>query len=503
MHADPPLAATAASTAAPAPCSVRRIVRALLVALSLTAMLGLSIVIWRLAAGDSLEHALKSTSVLTARKLLMPAGNDSWAPMVVAASHFREGREGSVYERAVADWQCKFQYPPASLFLMDLLDAPEGPSTPCNPAKAANESLDADHWPIKPALDLALLVGVLLTIVLSAKLLLEAMQGRWAMRTGAAQAPTALQSERGDTLRLGLCALACGLSFYPLVQGYALGQVQVFLNLCMAAALLCLLRSSSATAGVLLGLCCLMKPQYALLVLWGVARRDWRFAAAFAFVAAAGHLGAIAHYGWAAHLHYVEFLQKIARVGEVFWANQTFNGWLNRLIGPDDPTLWSYDSFATYHPWVRWGTLLSSAALIAAGLWRRAADRDDPLRHALDLGVMLAAVTIASPIGWEHHYGGFLPLFALALGAMVRLGRTSASALAGLALAYLLVANELIRPDLWFANPWSGMLASHLWFGALLLFGQLLWLRRVPRPAGETATARPAVQDRPVGFGVS
>jgi len=43
--------------------------------------------------------------------------------------------------------------------------------------------------------------------------------------------------------------------------------------------------------------------------------------------------------------------------------------------------------------------------------------------------------------------------------------------------SYTLVANELLRPKLVFADHWTGIFGSHIFFGALLLFGFLLSVR--------------------------
>ena len=45
------------------------------------------------------------------------------------------------------------------------------------------------------------------------------------------------------------------------------------------------------------------------------------------------------------------------------------------------------------------------------------------------------------------------------------------------AASYLAMANVFNRPDLFFRNRWLGLAGSHLFFGALILFGLLLVVR--------------------------
>jgi hypothetical protein len=89
----------------------------------------------------------------------------------------------------------------------------------------------------------------------------------------------------------------------------------------------------------------------------------------------------------------------------------------------------------------------------------------------------IAAFTMGSPVAWEHHYGVFLPIFAAALPGLLRtrpLGRATGILFA---ISYVAIANVMQRPRHYFWNPWFGLLASHLFFGSLLLFALLLALR--------------------------
>jgi hypothetical protein len=275
-----------------------------------------------------------------------------------------------------------------------------------------------------------------------------------------------------------LAASLVGASFYPMLKGHALGQVQVFMNLALGAALLLLLRRP-AWSGVLVGLCCLLKPQGLVFLLWGLPRRRWRFLAGLVGTVAVGELLAVALYGLEVHAQYVHHLQALAQQGEAFWPNQSVNGVLNRLLQTGDPISWAPAAFPRFHPVVRWGTVLSSTLLLVAALVppRRTVTAT---ALELDFAAMLAVLTIASPIAWEHHYGSFLPLFALLLAVLAAQPRWPRWSGWALGVSFVLVANAVLRPEWFFGNPLVGLFDSHLWLGAMVLVGLLLvWRARL------------------------
>jgi hypothetical protein len=117
---------------------------------------------------------------------------------------------------------------------------------------------------------------------------------------------------------------------------------------------------------------------------------------------------------------------------------------------------------------VYYGTLVSSAVIVGLALFLPAAR--SVRGRALDMAVALIAATLASPIAWEHHYGAFFPIFAIALSAPGITGWIGVL----LITSYELVANELLRPQLIYRTRWTGLFGSHLFFGALVLFAILL-----------------------------
>jgi alpha-1,2-mannosyltransferase len=382
-------------------------------------------------------------------------GTDSWGPML-RAYQTSEGRpDGDLYRIFFAD-HVKFQYPPSSLLVFDVLPRrltrPDG-ERPCN-----GSFMRLIRWSS---------VGAALLTALASAAILEVSLAR----LGAGR----LERPSGKAIRIALAVLV-GLTFYPLARAYRLGQIQVFLDALVALGLLCHLLGRPALGGALLGACCLVKPQYTVLLLWGAMRRQWRFTLGYAAVLVSGMIASIARFGLHDHLRYLEVLRAIARQGEVYWPNQSVNGLVNRLLENGDPVEWSATAFAPFHPAIYAITLISSIAILALALVPWGARRR-PFDGTIDLMAVLAASTMASPVAWEHHYGVFLPIFAALLPIAIHsrpLGRMTAPAFAA---SYLAMANVFNRPDLIFRNRWLGLAGSHLFFGALIVFGLLLAVR--------------------------
>jgi hypothetical protein len=465
-----------------------RVVRGLALALIVTGLLAAATVLGRLAAGDNPARALRSASALEFRKLLGPAGMDSWAAMF-AASH-RLGLGGALYADVLLLDNCKYQYPPAALLLMEALPHPAGQYV-CSSDADLSAALEPRVWRFKPWIDLGSRLAWLATLWMTAVLMLRALVPARPMADAKAHG-----SILGRAALYGLVG-ALGLAFYPLVWGHVVGQIQVYLNLLMVAALWAVLAGRGLLAGVLIGLCCLFKPQYVVLLAWALLRREWRIGSGLAAVAAAGTGLALWRYGAAVHLEYIDFLRGLSRLGESYWANQSFNGLVHRWIEPSlglqwadagfassaDAMLpspafdWASAGFPAYHASVHAVTIATSLAILAVALWpvRAASTR---LHRVLDLGVATAACTVASPVAWWHHYGAFFALFALALVALASGPARGRRVLAAaLLLAYALLGSAMLRPELVFDGRLTALLGSHGLLGALLLIAVLLALR--------------------------
>jgi alpha-1,2-mannosyltransferase len=229
----------------------------------------------------------------------------------------------------------------------------------------------------------------------------------------------------------------------------------------------CWVRGRRTAAGALAGLLCLVKPQFAVLLLWGLLRRQGRFVLAGTAAAAAGLVLSLALFGLPNHLNCLRVLSFLSHHGESFYPNQSINGLLHRLLGNGNNLEWNGTAFPPYHPVVHAGTAAGSAVLLALGLL-------GPLRRqgrgsALDLGVAALCCTLASPVAWEHHYGVFLPVYAVLYAALRRQGAGPVSWLA-LGTSFALTGNLFLFLNRWTAAPFN-LLQSYAFFGGLLALG--------------------------------
>lgn len=453
-------------------------------ALSINVLLNVAISAGLFATGETVVHAFGATGPAQIIRLLLPSGHDSWRPMRKAHQRMVEDPGADLYDMFFVD-HVKFQYPPSSLLVFDifppsmLATVDSVDITPSSNLTTIGLLKDEYSRLAHQYLDWLSLAATLVTALASAATL-EIGLSHFA-RTNRIDRP-------GGAARFVVC-LALGLTYYPLLQGYRLGQIQVFIDALVAFVLLFYLLGWELLAGACVGICCLVKPQYGLVLLWSLLTRKWRFTLGLVAVFLTGLTASLARFGLQNHLRYLEVLRTIARHGETYWPNQSVNGLLNRFLLNGDPLSFSFTDFAPFRPTVYVLTLLSSAVILALALWpRRGTHRQ--YGSPVDLMAILAAATIASPVAWEHHYGAFLPIFAAALPALIYtrpLGPVTAPLFA---LSYVTMANVILRPDLIFRNPWLGLTGSHLFFGGLILFSLLLGLRSAVWPGPTRAFGR-------------
>ena len=384
---------------------------------------------------------------------------DSWGAMDDAYAWFKAHPYEKLYQGIFFGQQIKFQYPPSSLlpwYIADVLH------------------LRLSHY----RLNLIGLIFFILSAVGTAMTAMEAAsQLRW--RSG----------DRMAQWSLGLLAAGVCLIYYPMVKAFYLGQIQTWLNCWLIWACYFWLKDKRVISGLLIGAACLFKPQLGLFLVWAVFRREWRFLAGWAAIVVPGELAAVTFFGWANHLDYLKTLSYLGRHGEIYYANQSVNGLLNRLVGTAQGALvWDTHGFPPYSSFVYYGTLQTSLVFLAFGLFgfiRRQAT------NIIDF--MLAAVTftIASPIAWEHHYGFMPVVFAVAFIRIITM--PSVQRLTLLAVVFTLSASYLPAQFLP-ANGLGSVAQSYAFFGVLFLLLILYGLRN-SFPASEHArkTVVPAV----------
>jgi Glycosyltransferase family 87 len=375
--------------------------------------------------------------------------SDSWAPMRQASDYLRQPHDRDVYHALLFDRHVKFQYPLTSLLFTRWFS----------------------FWTLKALSWLALVTtAVLIWLILVRAWRDGPFPFRW------------------TDLAVALPVMGLATIFYPLLKAYSLGQIQVWINLLFAGAVLAWQTGSPRLSGVLAGLMTLMKPTYALLIVWGVVRRRFAFAGSAAVVIAAGALVALGVYGWSDNVAYLSALHYIGERGEAFYPNQSVNGLVNRLLGHGNSLRFDRAAFAPFDPLVYACTIVAAVILVGLALWLPRRSRR--AGSVVDLSIMIVSLTIASPIAWDHHYGVVGPILAAVLPLAVErapLGRWTLPAL-GIVLLLegqaLLITNRL-------ADTWLGIAQSYMFLGALLLLVLLYRLLWAPGRAANVGPPAP------------
>ena len=258
---------------------------------------------------------------------------------------------------------------------------------------------------------------------------------------------------------------AC-LLFYPITHGLYLGQIQTILTFGFAAAFFCWISGREKASGAILGVMALVKPQYALFLLWAALRR--RLGALASGIAAfvTGVLASCCVFGFHNNVDYLKVLHFIAMHGESYVTNQSMNGLLNRLLFNGSNLIWMENAFAPFNPIVFAGTILSSFALVGLSLFfpwgsSRKSGADD-------FACCLLVTTMASPVAWEHHYGILFPIF-IWLWFRKPASAVSRSRVILIGLAYILASDNIKLLDGLASIPVLNIFQSCLYFGALLV----------------------------------
>ena len=379
-------------------------------------------------------------------------GSDSWHHMIAAYQEGAGGGQANLYTTVVFDREIKATYPPTALLPFVAFEA----------------------WGVRPPdWPLALLATSYVAYLLLAGVLVALLWKATAAWGGPDQMHRPL--ERGG---LALAAVLACLTFFPVTQGLSNGQVQLWITLAMGLALLCWLADRRAWSGACLAVAALLKPHYALVLAWGLMRREWGLVSAFCGVAAAAVAVSWWRFGIASHLNYLDVMRFFSTHIELKQSNQSLAGILYRLRGDEGPGVW----FPTFDLWTHGALGVFAVALLAAALLlpSRGGWRGD----VFDLGIMLASLTLISPIAWRHHYGVFLPLFALAFVYLAASRPAPRVRWGLLAACYLLIGTAWNAPKAPYGS-WLGLGDAAMFFGGVAMLALLHGLRReAPLTAG-------------------
>ncbi len=388
-------------------------------------------------AGGLLFHTFQQPSALrgVVASLIFHQADDSLRPMLYAVHSFETNPKSPIYQSIFFEQHVKFQYPLSSLL-------------PILALERLGFGYGVMRWTSKVVCWLCTLGTLWLCVKIAARL---------------AQVP----QERRSSLYQALAVGAGGLFFYPLIRGNWLGQAQTVITLLFTVAFYAWLEGNEILSGVAMGLTVLIKPQYGLLLFWTLIRKKYSAFLSGTICVAVGTLASIAVFGWHQNLGYVSLLQFLSRHGESYSANQSMNGVLNRLLMNGNNLQWSNTDFPPYRPVVYYGTVLSSVLFLATALflpWSRVRKGS-----VADLACFSLAVTMASPVAWEHHYAILLPMLIWLWFADYGLRDKGRWGLV-FAVIWVVSADYLSPADLVASIPGLNILQSTLYLAAWAVF---------------------------------
>lgn len=387
-----------------------------------------------------------SLLVLLASMLHSSIRPDSWGPMLQALRVLHGSERDALYQVLFFTGHVRFQYPPTSLVSLDLLSA-----------------LGITSFRALNAINLVVYcvnagaAGFLMWLLFGGR-------DRMAGRSSPGLHP-------GGMAAIGFAA---AFTFYPDIRAGVLGQIQVWIDLLFTSAVIAWLLGRRFLPGILIGLACTIKPQFGLLLLWGLLWREWAFSGGILAALVPVAVVSLVRYGLKAFLDYLDVLAFLSRHGESFFANNSVNGILNGYISSNNSLYWDSLQFTPYNPAVYAGTAAASALVLAAVVYLPLSGRKTRPGIA-DLGVASICTVIGSPVAWEHHYGILLPLFGVMLKYLLDqpAGPRRGINLVCLGVSWLLVADFIPFSNLLARTPFS-ILQANLFFGALLLLVLLL-----------------------------
>ncbi len=388
----------------------------------------------------------------------LAVGKDSWEPMSEALLAIKKHPDSLVYQELFFKKGIKFQYPLTSLLILDI------------PQTITQNSTGQ----IINSLNILSLISVFLTGLVAARLLISVLDQPEFKKT---EGRTTF-----ETLFIYVETILITLFFYPLVKSYVLGQVQTILTFLVALSILCWYGNKKKLTGLILGLVCLIKPQLGLLFIWGAIRKQYEMVITGISVIIVFSSISVYRYGFNNNIEYLKVLSFLSHHGESFYANQSINGLVNRMLFNGENLVWN-NTFPPYSPIVYAFTLISSLILIGIGLLWNYKSKNPNL---LDFCIIILSTTMASPIAWEHHYGVLLPILIVMPPFLIKYYGDKKWLFWLTAFVFIITSQYLVFFKLT-ANTHFNFLQSYLFFGALIV---LLFLLKISRKTIKTLNSK-------------
>jgi hypothetical protein len=255
----------------------------------------------------------------------------------------------------------------------------------------------------------------------------------------------------------------------PIPDALRYGQLDVLLLALLALGLLALRRERWGWMGAAIGVAAAIKlyPAY-LIGLALIRRKPWALAGATLAGGAIG-LASLAFPGWATWQLFLSEVLGATGVGTAWVENQTFNGFLNRLLSPERidlrPDGGGMLRVATY-VWFAAGTALTFWLSRPGG----------GMRVDIAYGLWITALLLVLPAAWFHYQVILLiPLFQAFVLAEERAAGLAWPAVAAYALAWGLLAHG----NMWtfyhaaLYGPYWQLILSYKFYAILLLYAAI------------------------------
>ncbi len=372
------------------------------------------------------------------------SGADSWWVMSEAIDLIRTKPNSEIYKELFFNNHIKFQYPTSSLVLLDFFQ--KNMVISWQTTYFAFNVISAWTIPITSWIVYKFYYRYHL-----AGLTFETFRAR-------------------DKLLGALLSFLGVLIFYPIIFSLYLGQVQTAIVLFTSLALFAFYNKKYWLTGLLLGLCVTFKPQWGLIFVWALLRKQWSIFFSGTILASVFFLIAIYQYGFNNFIDYTSVLTYLGAAGESYYINQSVNGLINRMLMNGINTVFEWNSIPPYHPIVYVATVISSAIMIAfAMLWRV---KKQP--NIIDLAIITLTLTMASPIAWNHHYALLIPIFAILFSTVIKFKSFGRWSKASILFVWLLASQSYEGITNQLSLTYWNFLQSLLFFGGLMTLAMLV-----------------------------
>jgi alpha-1,2-mannosyltransferase len=371
--------------------------------------------------------------------------NDSWEVMKEAFERITSSTDFIYEELFFGKSKIKFQYPLTSLLI-------------CFPLSIIAEENLINY------LKISSWIAIIITFFYTLRIFKKSCE----------IAETERENKKNKVIQLTIIFFLT-LGFYPIIKAFSLGQIQVWINALFSMSTWYYISNKKKLSGAGVALMCLIKPQYIVIFIWAVARKQWDFAKHFIMIFFPVLILSLIVFGVKNNMDYLKVLSFISKHGESFYANQSMNGLLNRFLFNGANLEWSPNTFAPFNLFVYITTILTSILFISCALFRplKASERGG----IVDYFIICVSTTIASPIAWEHHYGILLQMYAFLFPPLLN-KRHSSTQLALLISVYILTSQHIAFINKMTSKTMFNFLQSYIFFGALMFLVYLYWIER-------------------------